>query len=90
VGVNDLQNETADVSVFPNPSSANFNLMFGKNYKGNADISITNSLGQLVYKTTSVNPQGKIIVIDKKLASGAYIAHINSGNSITRIKLVKK
>jgi len=90
VGINDLNVDDDAVTVFPNPSNGLFNISFGKGFIGNTYVSITNSLGQLVYVMSFSNPREKTILIERNLPPGVYIMYINAGNSINRIKLIRE
>ncbi|HNR20950.1 MAG TPA: T9SS type A sorting domain-containing protein, partial [Bacteroidia bacterium] len=88
VGINDLNVDDDVVTVFPNPSNGLFNIQFTKTVKGAADVSISNTIGQVVYKTTVVSPAGQIVQIDNDLAKGTYFVTIQTINEVKQIPLV--
>lgn len=87
-GINNLQNINTDVIVFPNPTKGIFNIQFGKSVNGAADISINNTLGQIVFKTTKTNPAGQTIQIDNKLTKGTYVVTVQLSNDLKKIPIV--
>lgn len=71
-----------DVNIYPNPTSGDFILSFNEAISG--DVSITNSLGQIVYRN-NINSLSSINV-DLNVSQGLYYLKINtpSGYNISK------
>lgn len=60
--------------LFPNPSSnGNFNLQFHDNHRGDWQVEILNSSGQLIIKKVYQNVSTANVQTDNKLTKGIYI-----------------
>ena len=67
-----------DYFLYPNPASVYFNLEFENNDRSSCDISIHNTSGNIVYKTTT---NEKIVRVDtKKLDAGVYLFSVLKNN----------
>ncbi|MGZ3864619.1 MAG: T9SS type A sorting domain-containing protein, partial [Bacteroidia bacterium] len=71
IGVNDHQHSNTDFEVYPNPAKNNLTV---KGQKELGTITITNSLGQVVYKENVQAMQKQIDV--NALPSGVYIINV--------------
>ncbi len=76
--------EVINVGVYPNPAQNSFRVLIGE--QKNAELSIYNSQGKLMYKNAAYNPEETIPVLSWK--PGVYFIKFNKG-SITA-KLIKK
>lgn len=81
--------ENKEQSVYPNPVKDELTINLGS-VKDNYDIEIVNSLGQIVYKTTTSDQTLKVQLFDKP--SGLYIVNIKGSKtgSNKSIKIIKK
>lgn len=81
--------ENKEQSVYPNPVKDELTINLGS-VKDNYDIEIVNSLGQIVYKTTTSDQTLKVQLSDKP--SGLYIVNIKGSKtgSNKSIKIIKK
>ena len=75
-------NQAAEVQIFPNPVKDVLNVLSGKRLE-NAQLSITNAVGQLQMKQT-INGSGSLPVNVTKLVPGMYFIEIleRNGNTI--------
>lgn len=69
-GINNIDNSSS-VSVFPNPATNHFFVVFEKRLK-NAELSLTNLNGQVVYQTTISNEE-KVEIDTEQFAPGVYL-----------------
>ncbi|MFL9843645.1 T9SS type A sorting domain-containing protein [Flavobacterium rhizosphaerae] len=82
-------NGTADVSVSPNPSNGIFNLNFTNYEEQEFEMSIFNTLGQLI-KTQKVNTATNLQVdLSNHQAGNYFIRLVNNKETITKIIVVK-
>ncbi|MFP3592679.1 T9SS type A sorting domain-containing protein [Chryseobacterium sp. SIMBA_038] len=81
--------EDKEQSVYPNPVKDELTVNLGS-VKDDYDIEIINSLGQIVYKTTTSDQTLKVQLSDK--TSGLYIVNIKGSKtgSNKSIKIIKK
>ena len=77
-------------SVFPNPAATVANLAFNAVADGNAEIRITDQLGNLVLrKTVTVNEGENSSKLDvSSLANGMYFIRLQNGADIKMAKIV--
>ena len=81
------ENSNNGFTVFPNPNTGKFIIKLNDIYDKNTEITITNQLGQLVYKT---NPNSQFVNINLNgIAKGLYLIKINNKNlqSIKKIHI---
>ena len=76
----------AKLSVYPNPNQGAFKIDLGNKYE-QAEITIIDLAGKLVYKNTFYNTQIADINI-KDISSGIYYVRINSGNKKAMLKII--
>lgn len=76
------------ISVYPNPTSANLNIDFATNL-GDTEVNITNVNGQSVMRS-SINGIGSNVLNTSNLSSGIYFAQISTANAATTIKFIKQ
>ena len=73
--------------VYPNPSSDNFKIKFGKEVM-NAELEVTNVLGKLVYSTHIQNSSEVNIRLNE--TAGIYMLTIKSKEYLKTLQLIKK
>ena len=83
-GVTPVSIGTSDIHLFPNPNSGTFTLKgnWSISDNTNADVEITDMLGQVVYKGTVATRQGQMneqIAPATTLASGVYLLNLHRG-----------
>lgn len=82
VGVQNTETTISEITLYPNPNNGMF---FIKNLKEGGEITVRNSMGQIVYKTNfEVNKQQDFTCIQlSMIPSGMYLLSIksNSGTS---------
>ncbi len=87
--INIQQNESPDISVYPNPTSENVTISCPKETVGNGVILVYSSDGVLLYKTDIAEPNTKVIM--NHHPSGIYILAIcDNNNRVSSFKIVKK
>lgn len=84
-----IENNALPLEIYPNPSNGRFNISFNQNTEINAQITITNILGEIVYINEfneQENQYSKTIDIGNK-ANGIYMLSIttNTQNIIKKI-----
>jgi hypothetical protein len=85
-------NESEDLTIYPNSNSGQFSLEFNSEVKGNGDIiEIFNSVGQLVFKNSvTINEGENQKEIDlSKFPSGIYFLKLNTETRTYRQKIIK-
>lgn len=73
----------SSMSVSPNPGNGNFTLQFTSIAGTDANITITDALGRVVYSSVH-SGTGSVMRVDMNLtalSSGVYNIHVNSGNA---------
>jgi len=79
------------ISVAPNPSSGSFWLWI-KDYRGvePVQVSLYNNVGQLVKTVTTSDAQynNQFKISTEGLARGVYMVEVNSGNDVSKTKIV--
>jgi hypothetical protein len=91
VGINEeAQNNTTNSLIFPNPTSNNTILSIDLKNDAMIDISVLNSIGQIVKIQKAQGQVGKnTIAIDLSgLSGGVYLAAIKVGEAISTKKIV--
>lgn len=78
----------ATVDIYPNPANTQFTVALSISEQANANISVINTLGQVVYSREESNVHGErnLNISTENMASGMYQVIITSGNN----RLVKK
>jgi beta-mannanase len=83
------QEMTADeLSVFPNPSQAEFNIKLTSKEDAALDVNVYDARGKLVYSSDKHSTNEKFTV-GEDFASGLYFIHIKKGKEEKVIKMVK-
>ncbi len=87
ISTTNCKDKNIDFSIFPNPSSGRFNIVFSGNKDQISSFEVTNALGQMVY---SSNYLSGVLDLSEKPA-GTYVVRINTENSVLfkKIELIK-
>jgi hypothetical protein len=83
-------NTISSLEVFPNPSKGLFSISFESKESQNIEISITNYLGEKVFKqevSSLINTYNRTIDLSNK-ANGIYLLSIKTNNKIFNKKIV--
>ncbi len=80
------ENNTQELSVYPNPFSTNFTV---ETTTDNGKIEVFDILGNLVYYTEVVEQNNVVIDLDNN-ESGIYIVRVTSSTGVNDMKLVKE
>jgi hypothetical protein len=83
-------NTISSLEVFPNPSKGLFSISFESKESQNIEISITNYLGEKVFKqevSNLINTYNRTIDLSNK-ANGIYLLSIKTNNKIFNKKIV--
>ena len=87
-GVNDLANNSKNISVYPNPSNGNFTLDLTQMAGQKTETTITNCMGQVINKRTDKSSSKMNIDLSAK-EKGIYFIEIKAEDqSISRGKIV--
>ncbi|HCQ11843.1 T9SS type A sorting domain-containing protein [Flavobacterium sp.] len=82
---------TNAISVYPNPIVNNqFNIALPSSVTGTVNVSITNMLGQEVYKSTSDAAQTMLVRPNQPLQEGVYVVSVNNNGKIMQTKVIVK
>ena len=86
------ESDLNDVSVYPNPSTGDFNLKINGSNSQSLEYTITNSLGAELLNYTGVITQDnfKQSIYLSSYVSGVYFLKLKIGNNSRIIKLIKK
>ena len=77
------------ISLFPNPSTGNFNLNLFSRSQRTITMSLVNEVGQIVFTSEYVIGIGEsAISIDRSLSQGIYFLKLSEGNDVTVKKIV--
>ena len=78
------------LSISPNPVAYSANLLFNSAVMGNAEVTITNQLGSIVFiKTITVAEGENIKMLDvSKLSNGLYYIKLQNGAHVRMAKIV--
>jgi hypothetical protein len=76
-----------DLNVFPNPSSASLNVSFNIENNENAQLSIVDMTGKVVYNENVADGRTQINI--SALNSGVYYLRISSNNFVTAYPFTK-
>jgi subtilisin family serine protease len=84
-------NKDAKLSVYPNPFSTSITMSYELQQPERVTLSIYNHVGQIVYQTKEVQPQGnqQHIWNTESLADGVYYYRMQVGDQIANGKMVK-
>ena len=88
VGVNELVADNINISVYPNPSNGQFNIVDKQNKLMNATFQIINMLGEVI-REDKINDKITLIDINNQ-AKGIYLLNINTSEGVIKTKLIKE
>lgn len=77
------------VKVYPNPASSTMNVQIANDYSGNAELSISDLLGQKVSSSIVTLNNGKVNVDISELKTGIYLLDITVNNEYFVTQIVK-
>lgn len=82
---------TNAISVYPNPIVNNqFNIALPSSVTGTVNVSITNMLGQEVYKSTNDATQTMLVRPNQPLQEGVYVVSVNNNGKVMQTKVIVK
>ena len=82
---------TNAISVYPNPIVNNqFNIALPSSVTGTVNVSITNMLGQEVYKSTNDAGQTMLVRPNHPLQEGVYVVSVNNNGKVMQTKVIVK
>lgn len=82
---------TNAISVYPNPTVYNeFNIALPSSVTGTVNVSITNMLGQEVYKSTNDAAQTMLVRPYQPLQEGVYVVSVNNNGKVMQTKVIVK
>jgi PKD repeat protein len=82
-------NQDVKANIFPNPSNGSFTLELNAGKATTADLSITNSLGSVVYQENNLTINNKVVKnLNLNLASGVYFLNLQTPEGKVTQKLV--
>jgi PKD repeat protein len=89
-GINEVQNSSVDLSVFPNPNNGSFNLQYTLTENTTISINIIDILGKEVYTINNLKqPIGTHTQqMDIDLQSGIYTIMFKTGDLMTTKKII--
>lgn len=87
IGINEVLNESAAISIYPNPSTGILNIS-SKSTAKNVHVSIINTIGQEVYATDFDNIFGKKEINLSGMADGIYSIQFKSESGSVSKKVV--
>ncbi|MFK7755370.1 MAG: T9SS type A sorting domain-containing protein [Flavobacteriales bacterium] len=79
-----------DFTVYPNPSSGMIQLQFEDRLETRAEVSLYNSIGQLVYSELLLAWEYRYSLSTETMASGVYLVRIKLGSAIRTKRVVVK
>ena len=78
------------INVSPNPFRSNFEITINTEDKDQANLVITNMLGQIVYsRGFQMQPGNNVLTINPDIAHGTYILKIIMTNKVVSKKIIK-
>ena len=89
-GISDLNGNTFNLSVYPNPTSSTANVSFQLTTENNVKVEVLNVLGSAVYTANqgALNAGNHIITLDNKnLDNGIYFVKLTAGNQSVSSKV---
>lgn len=81
--VQDAKTLLSNISVYPNPANGHFEIEFTVENPQTVNISLVNSIGQIVYQKSNKNFQGNYSdkIDSRSFANGNYILNIKTGEN---------
>lgn len=92
IGISELDFALSNMSVFPNPTDENINVVFDLAHRAKINISIFDLYGRNYFDEIKMIEPGvfKKELIMNNFASGIYLLRINAGNSSSVRKIIKQ
>lgn len=90
VGVKENKINASQVTLYPNPSSADFTVSLTERVKENANIEVVNSLGQIIYNSEIAKGNKTQTINAASWMTGIYFVRIIGSEVHTTIKFVKQ
>lgn len=87
VGIEDIQ-EMQGVSLYPNPTYGNFTIAFDKLLNENANLEITNVLGQTLFQKELPKNETQHEFTVTEYAKGVYFINIRANGKVVSKKLI--
>jgi hypothetical protein len=90
VGLPGLFANGSSMSIYPNPTSGNFEINFSSAKKASLRIEFLNAIGQTVFTdiTSVMQGENKIAIADKNLSNGIYLLIVDSAEGRFMTKVV--
>ena len=85
IGLNNIDEQ---VEIIPNPNDGDFEVVFNFDSEFNADISIYNEMGVLIFSTQNSNLENSNELHFDNLAKGMYFIVINNGVQLISKKVI--
>ncbi|TND04075.1 MAG: N-acetylmuramyl-L-alanine amidase, negative regulator of AmpC, AmpD [Bacteroidetes bacterium] len=83
-----------NLQVTANPFDEETTILFGLAHESDIEITLTDMLGQLVYRSRETKAAGihrqTIDPVSLSLGSGVYLLHVQAGNNSGTLKLIKR
>ncbi len=92
IGIKDLNGDITDISVYPNPSSAIFNVTVKLSHSMPVNVEVYTVTGQKVDVATKENAATETFILDMtNEASGVYVVKVKAGDQVAtqRVTLVR-
>ncbi len=86
VGLSDIENNSIDFDVYPNPSKGTFTLDLNLESGKSVDMQMVNMLGKTIYTKTSLNAKTQINL--SNIENGTYIIILKDGDKIVGKKQI--
>lgn len=88
LGVNEIKSDPS-FSVFPIPSKGMINVQWTSLVKEDLTVTVTNSVGEIIYSTEVKNYNGELLKVDmSKKAKGVYFVKVQSSTKVINQKIV--
>ncbi|WP_158085122.1 T9SS type A sorting domain-containing protein [Niastella vici] len=94
-GVSNIQNEVAleqpkleNVKIYPSPSNGLVNIQFNRSELLNAEITVTDQSGRIVYKMSNKSESNQIQLNLQHLSNGLYFIKVNAQNKVAVKKVL--
>jgi hypothetical protein len=89
LNVNEFDNASFDIKLWPNPSTKYFNIKFNKRESlNNSKMEVYDINGRLVYRNLNIN--GDSLQFGESLGQGIYIVKLSLGEKSKVFKLIKQ
>jgi hypothetical protein len=90
VGLNEVNDNVASISVFPNPATTILNIDYSLVKGQSTTVQLVDVLGKVVYNTTynAATGMNNLKINVKDLASGMYSLNISNGSRIASQKVI--